>query len=294
MIEINDSKLLFIINTGAGSGTDHLSALITNYFKPLQHSVEILHFSKSDLLIMIQDKIDSFLPQKVIAVGGDGTVRLVATCLLHTNIALGIIPAGSANGLAKELGINTNLYEGLNTIVTGHFKKIHVTVVNKQLCLHLSDIGLNAHTIKKFEMQSNRGLWGYFLASLKALWQSQIMKVTMQINNQSMKVRATIIVIANATKYGTGAVINPIGKLDDALFEVIIVKTISLMEVYKMLISHAPYNTEKIQVFQTNELLISSSKKVHFQVDGEYYGKVKLINATLISNAVNIIVPKPL
>jgi YegS/Rv2252/BmrU family lipid kinase len=291
MAEITVAKLLFVINTGSGSGTTDFAALITNYCKPLICKVEILYFSKHDLPIIVQDKINCFLPHKVIAVGGDGTVKLVAACLLHTKISLGILPAGSANGLAKELGISTNLTEALHTIFCGNTKTIHATIINKHLCLHLSDIGLNAFAIKQFKTQASRGLWGYFVASIKALWQSQMMKVTLQMNNQTIKVKATVIVIANATKYGTGAVINPIGKLDDALFEVVVVKSISLIEIYKMLVSHAPFNTQKTEVFQTNELVMVASKKVHFQVDGEYYGKVKMVSASLMPQAIQVIIP---
>jgi YegS/Rv2252/BmrU family lipid kinase len=294
MAQITDTRLLFVINTGAGSGTQHLVALITNYFSSLHCTIYLLHFSKVDLPIIIQEKINSFLPQKVIAVGGDGTVTLVAAYILHTNISLGIIPVGSSNGLAKELGISTNIAEALDTIVNGAFTTMHVTIINKQLCLHLSDIGLNAFAIKQFQTQASRGLWGYCVASLKALWQSQQMKVSLQMNNQRITVKAVIIVIANATTFGTGAVINPIGKLDDAFFEVIVVKAISLLEVYKMLISHAPFNTAKTEIFQTSELIMGSSKKVHFQIDGEYYGKVKVVAATLIPKAIHIMVTKPL
>jgi diacylglycerol kinase (ATP) len=100
-----------------------------------------------------------------------------------------------------------------------------------------------------------------------------------------------MIVIANATKYGTGAIINPIGKLDDELFEVIIVKEISFLEVFKMFFSNLSYDLNKTEVFQTNALSMRSTKKVHFQVDGEYLGKIKTLNATLMPNALQIIVP---
>ncbi len=58
-------------------------------------------------------------------------------------------------------------------------------------------------------------------------------------------VQAAMIVIANATRYGTGALINPNGSLEDALFEVIVVKKISLSQLFKMMVTHQPYNTLK-------------------------------------------------
>ena len=233
----------------------------------------------------------AFSPEKVIAVGGDGTIKLVAECLLRTNFLLGIIPVGSANGLAKELGISSDVNKALDVIVRGNFKQIHATSINQHLCVHLSDIGLNAYAVKKFETQQGRGLWGYLIASLKALWQSKTMKVSMQINKKNIKLKAEIIVIANATMYGSGALINPIGKLDDMFFEIIVVKKISLAEVFKMMVTHAEYDSKKTQTFQTNSLTISSMKKVHFQVDGEYLGRVNHITANLIPQALHVIIP---
>ena len=100
-----------------------------------------------------------------------------------------------------------------------------------------------------------------------------------------------MLVMANGNSYGTGAVINPIGKLDDELFEIIAIKKIALREVFKMVFTHEPYNNEKTAVYQTNELTIHSSRKVHFQVDGEYLGKVKEIKAYLIPSALSLLVP---
>lgn len=291
MTTIDSPKILFVINPKSGSSTTNWALAIIDYFKPLNFVIELLVLSTTCSSQIIITKINSFFPQIVVAVGGDGTVKLVAECLLQTNILLGILPAGSANGLAKELGINNNLTQALDVIIKGYSKQIHATKINNHLCIHLSDIGLNAYAIKKFETQQRRGLWGYLIASLKALWQSKTMKVAMQINNKTIKLKAEIIVIANATKYGSGALINPIGKLDDTMFEVIVVKKISLAEIFKMTVTNAAYNPAKTQVFQTNTLSISSTKKVHFQVDGEYFGKVNKIDAILIPQALQVIIP---
>jgi diacylglycerol kinase (ATP) len=119
-----------------------------------------------------------------------------------------------------------------------------------------------------------------------------VMAITMKIDNKIIKIKAAMVVIANATKYGTGAVINPIGQLDDDVFEVIVIKQISVLEVFKMVFSHQPYDTDKTEIFQTNSLIMHSIKKVHFQIDGEYLGKVRGVNAVLMPDALQIIVPK--
>jgi diacylglycerol kinase (ATP) len=292
MTKESSVKILFIINPAAGNKAINWAVVIPDYFSTLNHTIQLYMLTKACNIQTIKDKIDLFKPHQVVAVGGDGTIQLVAEAVINTTILLGILPAGSANGLAKELGISENPQKALDILVEAHLKKIHMTLINKRLCIHLSDIGLNAYAMKKFRRQHGRGMWGYFIASLRVLLQNPVMAITMKIDNKIIKIKAAMVVIANATKYGTGAVINPIGQLDDDVFEVIVIKQISVLEVFKMVFSHQPYDTEKTEIFQTNSLIMHSIKKVHFQIDGEYLGKVRAVNAVLMPDALQIIVPK--
>ena len=285
-------KILFIINPISGSNSINWELVIANYFSTLNHTIQVHFLTKACNIQTIKDKIELFKPQQVVAVGGDGTIKLVAECLIYTDILLGILPAGSANGLARELGISENPQEAMNVLVKGHLKKIHITMINSRLCIHLSDIGLNAYAMKKFKNQGIRGMWGYFIASLRVLLLNPIMKVKLQIGDNIIEIKAEMIVIANGTQYGTGAVINPMGQLDDDVFEVIVIKKISFLEVFKMVFSHASYDPNKTEIFQTKQLSMRSTKKVHFQIDGEYLGKTKEVNAVIIPHALQIIVPK--
>ena len=292
MTDNNSKKLLFIINPRSGNGELDWCSIIKNYFEPNIYIIQYFSMPAACDLQKICDKIDNFMPDQVIAVGGDGTVKLVAECLMHKKIPMGILPAGSANGLAKELGINADPIMALEELMKGYVKKVHAIKINDQLCLHLSDIGFNAFVIKKFETQTGRGMWGYLKASVKALWRHSQLKIEIQFENKKFNLIAVMVVIANATQYGTGARINPIGQLDDDVFEVIAVKKISMQEIFKMLFSHEPYDPQKTEIFQTNSLLIHTRKKAHFQVDGEYLGKVNKVKADIILNALEIIVPE--
>ncbi len=288
----NDTiKLLFITNPNSGNSNINWEEEIKNYFANTGHDISIFQLTKDCNLDTIKEKIKSFSPQKVVAVGGDGTVKLVAECILNTKIQLGILPAGSANGLAKEFNISNIPTEALDVLLKGKSQKIHAIKVNNELCIHLSDVGLNAYVVKEFENQPMRGMWGYLMASIKVLWQNPLMNIKMKIDGNIIKVKAMMIVIANATKYGSGAIINPIGKLDDDLFEVIVMKKISIREMFKMVYSHEEYDSEKTEVFQTNELVINSIRRVHFQVDGEYLGKVKEVKAVIMPDCLEVIVP---
>ncbi len=240
---------------------------------------------------MVRAEIDRVQPARVIAVGGDGTVKLVATCLQQTGIPLGILPAGSANGMARELGISDEPEKALRAIAEGRERKIHLIKLNEELCIHLSDIGFNAFVIKKFEGQRRRGMWGYVKAAWKVLWQNRRMLVKIQTDEDHIWRKAAMVVIANATRYGNGVVINPEGSLYDRLFEVVIIRKVSFSEIFKMRFTRQNFNPAKTEFFQTRSLQIESASQVHFQVDGEYMGKLKKITATLLPDALTVLVP---
>lgn len=289
-------KILFVINSGSGNDKIDWPKEIEAYYESLNHSIELFYLDDDFEIDHLKKKISQLKPDTVVAVGGDGTVCLVAECLLHKKISLGILPAGSANGLAKELGISEVPEQALRNISDGIVKQIHVVMVNDRLSIHLSDIGFNAYMLKKFESENTRGLKGYLKASIKAAWSvlfsKQSMPVSITLDNEVIKTRAVMIVIANATKYGSGAIINPLGSMEDELFEVIVLKKISVVELFKMLVTHSAFNPAKTEVFQTNKLTMQPRAKVHFQVDGEYLGKVTKVEAKLIPAAIKIIVPK--
>lgn len=283
-------KLLFIINPGSGNNKINWREAIHTHFVTTNHTIEVFDLPDQCDPKSIQQEVQRYQPDRVVAVGGDGTVKLTAQGVLHTDIPLAILPAGSANGLAKELDIPIDIDKAMNLITTGVAKAIHVIKINGELCIHLSDIGFNAFVVKKFETGDKRGMFGYLRAAWQVLWKHPVMQVEMQVDGASVNKNAAMIVIANATKYGTGALINPNGKLDDEVFEVIVVKKISVKEIFKMVVSHLPYDHRKTEVFQTSTLYIHSKKQVHFQVDGEYMGKVDTVNADILPGALKIIV----
>jgi diacylglycerol kinase (ATP) len=285
-------KLLFIVNEGSGNNDTDFSKVIDVFFKdkPDIQVVQILLGSDIDCPALQKD-IHNSKADKVIAVGGDGTIKLVAEMMMGTDTPLGIIPAGSANGMARELGIPLDTNKALALLLEGEAFPIHLIKINNELCIHLSDIGFNAYIVKKFETQGHRGMLGYLKAAWKVLWQHGRMRAEFRINEELIQRSAVMIVVANATKYGTGVTINPIGRLDDDLFEIIIIRKISLLEILKMSFTRLPLNAKKTEVFQTGSVVIRSRKKAHFQIDGEYLGKVNEVHAAIVPRAIRIICP---
>lgn len=288
-METEKLKLLFVVNPGSGSNKISFTEEINNFFSNREEEIEIFELPKKCDISILKDKILGAKADRVIAVGGDGTLKLVAECVLQTDTPVGIIPAGSANGMAKELGIPLDIREALNIAATAAPKQIHATLINNELCIHLADIGFNAYLVKKFDELPERGMWTYAKAAWHAFWYHRKMSVEFSINGKQIKQKAAMVAIANATEYGTGFKINPDGRLDDELFEIIVVKDYAVLEIIKIWLSKLPWNPKKIERFQTDALKINTKHKVHFQVDGEYLGKVNTVEAKIVAKAINMI-----
>ena len=294
MESLSPLNILFIINPSSGSKNNiDWEAEIRNYFKQDSYHIEFLILTGKDDAGLISSRIENLCPQKVVAVGGDGTVCLVAGKLLHKSVTLGILPGGSANGMAAELNIPKDINAALDLIVNGKEQKCDVLRINgSKICIHLSDLGLNARLVKYFDKSNIRGMWGYVRMLLKILIEGKPVNAHIVADELDKNIPAYMIVIANATKYGTGAVINPEGSVNDGIFELVVVRKVSLIEFLKLFLSKVPFNPKKVEIFKTTKAVITVKRSTHFQVDGEYMGKIKKVSVQIIPAALNIMVAK--
>ncbi len=291
MEESNLIKLLFVVNpVSGGNNKKNWVDAIHAQFAEKPHNYQLITLTGFDDHLLIRNYLDSFKPQKVIAVGGDGTINLIVSQIAGTNIALGILPAGSANGLASELNLPFSITESMAIIMANHTKKIDlIQFNNKEHCIHLSDIGLNALVIKDYTLKKMRGKCGYLKSIYHVLQLRKLIKTSIQLNGQTLIRNTYMVVFANARSYGSGALINPLGDLCDGKFEVVVVKELSIWELLKMLLIHAPFDSNKIEIFQTDEVIITTEKKVFFQIDGEFLGRVNTIHAAIKPGAVSVL-----
>lgn len=287
-------KYLFIINPGSGrNSADSWKALINDFFKSNEDEFEIYLLPANFTTAQIKDHIFKLAPQQVIAVGGDGTVTMLANILAGSTITLGILPGGSANGMAKELQIPAGAEDALKVIVKGFHKKIDLIRINdRDYCLHLSDIGLNAQLIKYFDEGKLRGKIGYARVILKTLWHRQKMQVSIRVGETQIRREAFMVALANARMYGTGAMINPTGKPDDGKFEIIILRKLSFFTLVKMMFRPRIFDPNKIEIIPCTSAEISTKRPMYFQTDGEYKGKLKKISAVIVPGAVTMILPE--
>jgi YegS/Rv2252/BmrU family lipid kinase len=162
----------------------------------------------------------------VLAVGGDGTVNEVTRGLIGSTAALGIVPVGSGNGLARALRIPLHPGAALCSLEAGVRRRMDVGFLNDRPFLNLSGIGFDAVVSQAFHERGRnggrRGILGYVLLSLRELRAYRAPRLVVEAGSERLDLTAFVVAFANGPQYGSGAVINPGGKLDDGKLEVVV------------------------------------------------------------------------
>ncbi|WP_340113287.1 diacylglycerol/lipid kinase family protein [Maribellus mangrovi] len=291
-----DIDILFIINPISGDkDKSDLKNEINEYLKEKDISTEFYFTTGENDAKQITQILKGRKFGKIVVAGGDGTCNLVGRLVLNRETAMGIIPAGSANGLATELDLPIGLQDSLDCIVKGKSKKVDALRINNEhICLHLSDIGFNARVIDRFEKGELRGMAGYANSFIGELVETQPSSFQLKFEEETKEKSAFMIVLANATKFGTGAVINPKGKLDDGMFEVVVMNPNKVIHFLEMIV---PFYTQKIHTldfvhtYSCRKIVIENPRHQNVQIDGEFIGKPETISVEILPQALEIIVP---
>ncbi|MGM1056715.1 MAG: diacylglycerol/lipid kinase family protein [Bacteroidota bacterium] len=286
-------KVLLVVNPISGAlDKFELIKKIELEVKGIDADLKIFQTTGEDDLLNLEKRIQELKPCRIIIAGGDGTIKLTAEALKERDIAVGIIPAGSANGLATNLHLPVNIEKQIKIALSDTFKKIDIILIDDEYCLHMADFGINAELIGKYSESNIRGKLGYILNSIPTLLESEYpFEFEIEVNNQTFKKEGILLAIANANSYGTGANVNPKGKIDDGYFEILIFKHFDIFKILKTLRNEVDYDPEFMETISTKEAIISCTSPVAFQIDGEYLGRKESIRAKMLSTKLSVAVP---
>ncbi len=288
-----EKRVLFVINKKSGNRENHfIDETITQHASKNGYHYK-LYVCGKNIEADIRIAVNEFSPTIVCAIGGDGTINLVASIIQLRNISLLIVPFGSANGMAKELQIPPTLAECLELIQFGKVQKIDLLKVNDSISVHLADVGLNARIVRRFELDTKRGLFTYGKHLFYEIFLLKRNRFKINYDGKFMAVKAVSLTFANATKYGTSAVINPDGILNDGFFEICIVKPFPKYHVfniaYKMFRNTLKYS-EFFEVIKCKKAEVICAKKTVLQNDGELMKKVNNVYLEILPNALQVII----
>lgn len=288
-------KTLFVINPKAG-GTNHEGTIESLKAVVKANDVDAKFYltTGDDDEKNIKKQIDKFKPGRVISGGGDGTIQLVAKILLPYDLTMGILPLGSANGLATALEIPKDPKEAAERILRStKVRAMDMLRFNgEHLCIHLSDIGVNALIVKKYEEGGERGLLGYAKHLLSAIQETPLYHVTVRTPEETFHKEGFMMAFANAHKYGTGVQISE-GSVSDGMFEICNVEKVTLDDAIKAGLTILNVFVDKdmfSDVISCREAEITIDQKAHFQIDGEYMGLIDHLKIEIVPGALKLIV----
>ncbi|WP_051633182.1 diacylglycerol/lipid kinase family protein [Thermonema rossianum] len=293
-------RFLFVVNPISG-GRDKSTFLqhLPQWAQNHNYELHIYKTTGNNDRQSIEETIKKEKPQVVVAVGGDGTCKLVAESLQGSDAVLGIIPFGSANGLATSLRIPTDPQAALQALPQMQVYKLDALYVNKSLTLHLADIGFNAKVIHRFQEEEVRGWWGYFKLYLQERRSLTPFKIRFHLPHAQERKwfskKAYILVIANMQRYGTGALINPVGRANDGKFELVLIRPIQwwrLLLALPLFFSDRHLQRGLSKIWQTDYAELYLKKAEELQVDGEPMGKHKKVVVRLKKQAIPILCPQ--
>ncbi|AOW16501.1 hypothetical protein LPB03_03025 [Polaribacter vadi] len=285
-------NILLVLNPTAGSLNVELVLSKTKHWsQKLETQLKVYKTTGNNDEGKIKHLLNTSTYSRILVAGGDGTLKMVASVVIDTPIILGILPYGSANGLATSLAIPKDIDQQLEIAFTKDAMDMDTILVNDVLCVHIADMGINAELIYNYEKTASSGMLGYALQVIPTLFKSGApYDFKISINDKVMKEKGVLLAFANAEKYGTGARINPDGKINDGKFEVILYKKLSIREILKTFFKNWSVQKTSVATYSTTSVSIGCKKPVPLQVDGEYIGEFKDFSAQINPKSLRVAV----
>lgn len=288
-------KLFFVVNPVSG-GVDKEPFLkeAKKLCELYGHDYRIFKTTGKDDKRMALEQIQVYHPDKVISVGGDGTTLFTATTLLDTDFPMGIIPLGSANGMATELFVDTSPINALKDIImTDIVRGLDLLLINgTHYAMHLGDVGFNAQIVESYEKDPKRGMITYAKYFVSELEKLTPFEVNVESEEGSYSGMVLMTVLCNARKYGTGVPLNTTGNPMDGKFEIVLIEDIdlnSLILAGLAALDDRFLEHQKSKVITTTKARIEFDKPRLLQLDGEVIERFKVIDVELLKSAVHLL-----
>jgi len=209
----------------------------------------------------------------VIAWGGDGTINEVASAIVGSDVALGIVPAGSGNGLARELGIPRDPRAAIADALHAAPKPVDVGDIEGRYFVNTAGIGFDAHIASRFAAAPRRGFLGYANITARALTSYVPLHYRVSVDGAAPRqVRALLVTIANSAQFGNGAIVAPGARVDDGELDLVIFEEQSRFRTVcalPRLFNGTANRITGCNVTRLRTVVVDADAPLTFHVDGE-------------------------
>jgi YegS/Rv2252/BmrU family lipid kinase len=233
---------------------------------------------------------------RIVAAGGDGTVSQVANGLADSKATLGVLPMGSVNVFAMELGLPLfNLQRCWDIIEDTNVRLVDLPSANGKYFVQLAGVGLDAQVVKETSLAFKRSFGPLsYLISAAQIAARQPPKLCIESENTSVA-EGSFVLIGNGRLYGGPFPFFKHAITDDGLFDVVVFKRLGYLEIIKYLqdvVFSSDIKVPEIEYFQTRQLRITSEQDVPVELDGELAGSCP-IDFQIRKEALRVLAPRP-
>ncbi len=289
-------KILFLVNPISGKGKNQrVVKYIEQYLDKTVFDSDI-RFTESagHATLMSREAAEKGI-DVVVAVGGDGTVNEVATGLTGYPTALGIIPAGSGNGLSRHLKIPANVIRAIRVINRCRIAPIDTATIDGSLFVNVAGLGFDAAVAKAFSEAATRGFSTYFRITAQSYRNYRPRKYILVIDGKKIKRRALMVSFANSSQFGNNATIDSRASVTDGFIDVCIIGKMPYWKVpflAPLLFLRRFDQTRYVEIIRAKEVIVKQKKKRVIHVDGDPRDAPKEIVMKINPLSLNVILPQ--
>ena len=235
----------------------------------------------------------------VVAVGGDGSINEVARGLIGTDVALGVIPFGSGNGMAGHLKLPIrNAKKAIEVLNTGKVTKIDAVKTNNGYFFSVGGFGFDAHAARRFRSQVMRGFFSYMLASIREVfYHFKPEPAKIQIDDIEVERETYLFTAFNSSQFGYKLGVFPATSMHDGVLDVILVRSFPLkrlLTIFVAMLLKRPDLVPEAESFRAKKIKIYANPKRVYQFDGDHFIFHDDLEMEIVPNAINIIVANDL
>jgi diacylglycerol kinase (ATP) len=210
----------------------------------------------------------------VIVWGGDGTVNEAGSAIAGSTTALGLIPAGSGNGLAGGLGVPRDARAAIATALGTHTLAVDVGMLDDRPFFNIAGIGFDAHIARLFNQraQGRRGRLPYVVIGVREGCRYVGKDYAITLDGRTERSRALLIAFANGQEYGMGMQIAPGARPDDGLLEAVVVEDRSVLARFRdarHLAFGSIHRAPRMVLQPVHTAVVESEGEIEYHVDGE-------------------------
>ncbi len=228
-----------------------------------------------------------------VAVGGDGTINEVARAICHSDTALGIIPCGSGNGLARHLGIPLEAKHAIDIISDAIVERMDYGKVDGIPFFCTCGVGFDAFISEKFSEAGKRGMMTYLENTLQDLLNYKPETYRITTDNSEQSYEAFLITCANASQYGNNVFIAPQASLSDGLMDVTILQPFTVIDIPLLafqLFTKSIDQNSRIKTFKCRKIEIHRHREGLIHYDGDPISAGKELHVELVAGGINMVV----